>query len=287
MFHGIKAGGGDLNIHTGLYVPGTAFQELQVKSIVASQRPAILKGAYHSAEGVKQRVIIVDNEEVKAELKKLLLKPSTFKCGELGGDPIIDDYVRVIAVHGKELALSGRIITLAQRKQDFINLKKLYVDTLTCGFSSPNFCTTRHKKPTFMVAAVTGFAVGGLIGVISTSSLGVGFGLLAFIGRAIHQKLKPEIEAVESSWKDLCRLFDEHGLHCKDIRLLGHRTGDRAYLRDITSASDRKRARSCTSGARAQDEQLATFLRASPRKAMYEKVSGYQGDIVLLETATV
>lgn len=85
MFHGIKAGGGDLNIHTGLYVPGTAFQELQVKSIVASQRPAILKGAYHGAEGVKQRVIIVDNEEVKAELKKLLLKPSTFKCGVLGG----------------------------------------------------------------------------------------------------------------------------------------------------------------------------------------------------------
>lgn len=134
-------------------------------------------------------------------------------------------------MHGKELALSGRIITLAQRKQDFINLKKLYVDTLTCGFSSPNFCTTRHKKPTFMVAAVTGFAEGGLIGVISTSSLGVGFGLLAFIGHAIHQKLKPEIEAVESSWKDLCRLFDEHGLHCKDIRLLDHRTGDRAYLR--------------------------------------------------------
>ena len=60
----------------------------------------------------------------------------------------------VMAVHGKELALSDRIITLAQRKQDFINLKKLYAGTLTCGWASPNFCTTIHKQP--------GFVVGGL-----------------------------------------------------------------------------------------------------------------------------
>lgn len=266
-----------MNIQTGLYVPGTAFNKSQIESVVASQRPAILKGAYHGAAGVKQRVIIVDNEEVKKEFKKLLLNHSTFRSGICRAREKCDSHTSVMAVHGKELALSERIITLAESKQEFIKLKKLYIETQTYGDGRPKYCTSIHKQPTFKVAAISGLAVGLLTAALSTNSLALVLGLGAFIGRGIHQELKPEIETIESNWQDLCHLFDKHDLHCKDIRLLNHRSGDRVYLKDITSSSDRIRARCDTSGPRAQDEQLAAFLRSSPQNGVYEKVSGYQG----------
>ena len=279
-----------MNAHTGVYVPGTAFHEGHVGFIASTQRPALIEGAYHGTNGVKQRVIIVDNEKAKKEFKKGLLSLGRFDREMSGGFEGCDAIIDQLAEDGKKLALSGRIITLEERKQNFINLKKLYIGAPTCGAGSQKYLASCHKNRPFgvgLIAGLTGALVGAMaankvaavLGV-TASSVAVVSGLGVFVGGVIYQSLKPEILNYASGWQKLCEVFDEHGLHCKDIRLLSEEgSGDRVRLIDIHSALDRERARGDTSGPRAPDEQLAKCLRSSPRKAMYDEVSGYQGRI--------
>ena len=123
-----------MNIHTGVYVPGTAFYNSDVERVVAAQRCAIVKGAYRDAEGVKQRVIIVDNEVAKKELKKHLSDPSAFPPVLIPISDGVNFYPRSMAELGKQLAVSDRIITLAEGKKHSISLKKLYISSHTFVF---------------------------------------------------------------------------------------------------------------------------------------------------------
>ena len=268
-----------MNIHTGVYVPGTAFYESDVERVVTAQRPAIVKGAYRDAEGVKQRVIIVDNEVAKKELKKHLLDPSAYTPVLIRIVNGVNLYPHSMAELGKQLAVSDRIITLAERKKHSISLKKLYIDTKSSDVGSTQYNTDVHKQPTFNVASVAGLSMGVLACAIAGSSLGVAVatGLVTFLGRAIYQESQPAIKTIKSDWQELCHVFDKHGLYCRDIRILTDESGDRASVTDIESASDRRAARTDSGGVRALDEQLADCLRSSPRKGMYETVSGYQG----------
>ena len=268
-----------MNIHTGVYVPGTAFNNSDVERVVAAQRPAIVKGAYRGAEGVKQRVIIVDNEVAKKELKKHLSDPSAFPPVLIPISDGVNFYPRSMAEFGKQLAVSDRIITLAERKKHSISLKKLYIDTESCGVGSTQYKTRVLRQPTFNVASVAGLSMGVLACAIAGSSMGmaVATGLVTFLGRAIYQESRPEKKTIQSNWQELCGVFDKHGLYCRDIRIHTDESGDRAPIADIESASDRRAARTNPGGVRALDEQLADCLRSSPRKGMYETVSGYQG----------
>lgn len=268
-----------MNVQTGVYVPGTAFHAAHVEFIVSTQRPAIIEGAYHGTNGVKQRVIIVDNEEAKTEFKKSLLYLRRFYRKLSGGFEKRDAILAQLANDGKKLALSQRIITLEERKQNSISLKKLYIGAPTWGVGSQKYCTSCHKHRPFGVGLIAGLTVGALASAMTTSTLALVSGLGVFVGGVIYQTLRPAILNDESGWQKLCEVFDEHGLHCKDIRLLSEGSGDRVRLLDMHSASDRERARGDTSGPRAQDEQLAECLRSSPRKVMYGEVSGYQGRV--------
>ena len=268
-----------MNIHTGVYVPGTAFYNSDVERVVAAQRPAIVKGAYRDAEGVKQRVIIVDNEVAKKELKKHLLDPPAHVTVPIRIFNGINFYLCSMAELWKQLAVSDRIITLAERKKHSISLKKLYIDTESWGVGNTQYNTGVLRQPTFNVASVAGLSMGVLACAIGGSSMGVAVatGLVTFLGRAMYQESQPEIKTIESNWQELCHVFDKHGLYCRDIRILTDESGDRASVTDIESASDRRAARTNSGGVRALDEQLADCLRSSPRKGMYETVSGYQG----------
>ena len=268
-----------MNIHTGVYVPGTAFYNSDVERVVAAQRLAIVKGAYRDAEGVKQRVIIVDNEVAKKELKKHLLDPSAYGPVLIRVFNGVNFYPCSMAELGKQLAVSDRIVTLAERKKNAISLKKLYIDANSSEVGSTQYTTGVHKQPTFNVASVAGLSMGVLACAIAGSSTGVAVaaGLVTFLGRAIYQESQPERKTIESNWQELCRVFDKYDLYCRDIRILTDESGDRAAVADIESASDRRTARTNPGGVRALDEQLADCLRSSPRKGMYETVSGYQG----------
>lgn len=268
-----------MNIHTGVYLPGTAFYNLDVERIVAAQRPAIVKGAYRDAEGVKQRVIIVDNEVAKRELKKHLSNPSAYAPVLIRIFDGVNFYPCSMAEIGKQVAVSDRIITLEERKKHSISLKKLYIDTESLGVGSTQYKTGVLKQPTFNVASVAGLSMGVLTCAIAGSSMGmaVATGLVTFLGRVIYQESQPEKKTIKSNWQELCRVFDKHGLYCRDIRILADESGDRAPVADIESASDRRAARTNPGGVRALDEQLADCLRSSPQKGMYETVSGYQG----------
>lgn len=268
-----------MNAQTGVYVPGTAFHKAHIEFIVSTQRPALTEGAYHGTNGVKQRVIIVDNENAKTEFKKALLYLRYFYSELSGGFEGHDAILTQLANDGKKLALSQRIITLEERKQNFISLKKLYIGAPTWGAGSQKYCTSCHKHRPFGVGLIAGLAVGALASAMTTSTLALVSGLGAFVGGVIYQALRPDILDDESGWQKLCEVFDEHGLHCKDIRLLSEGSGDRVCLLDMHSASGRERARDDTSGLRSQDEQLAECLRSSPRKVMYGEVSGYQGRV--------
>ena len=268
-----------MNVQTGVYVPGTAFHKAHIEFIVSTQRPALTEGAYHGTNGVKQRVIIVDNEKAKIEFKKSLLYLRRFYRKLSGGFEGRDAFLNQVANDGKKLALSQRIITLEERKQHAISLKKLYIGAPTWGAGSQKYCTSCHKHRSFGVGLIAGLTVGVFASSMATSAVALVSGLGVFVGGVILQALRPEILNYESGWQKLCEVFDEHGLHCKDIRLLSEGSGDRVCLLDMHSVSDRERARDDTSGPRAQDEQLAECLRSSPRKVMYGDVSGYQGRV--------
>lgn len=268
-----------MNAQTGVYVPGTAFHTAHIEFIVSTQRPALTEGAYHGTNGVKQRVIIVDNEKAKTEFKKALLCFHRFYRKLLSGCEERDAILTQLANDGKKLALSQRIITLEERKQNFISLKKLYIGAPTWGAGSQKYCTSCHKYRPFGVGLIAGLTVAALASALTTGTPALVSGLVVFVGGVIYQASRPEILDYESGWQKLCEVFDEHGLHCKDIRLLSEGSGDRVRLLDMHSASDRQRARCDTSGPRAPDEQLAECLRSSPRKVMYGEVSGYQGRV--------
>ena len=62
-----------MDVLIGVYIPGEIFNKVRMEYIVHAQNPAISKGAQRpaicrDAEGVKQRVIIVDSDDVKASL---------------------------------------------------------------------------------------------------------------------------------------------------------------------------------------------------------------------------
>ena len=266
-----------MNAQTGVYIPGTAFHSKHVGFIASTQRPALIEGAYHGTNGVKQRVIIVDNEKAKTEFKKSLLDLHSYfrelSDGFEGRDAILDQ----LADDAEKLALSQRIITLEDRNLHFISLKKLYIGASTRGAGSQKYCASCRKDHPLCVGLIAGLTVGAVASAMATSIVAVVSGLVVFAGGVIFQALRPEILDYESGWQKLCEVFDEHGLHCKDVRLLSEGSGDRVRLIDIQSASDRERARGDTSGPRAPDEQLAECLRSSPQKVMYDEVSGYQG----------
>ena len=275
-----------MEVQTGVFIPGTYFYEPQIEFIVGVQWPAILKGAYSGAKGVKQRVIIVENEAIKEEFKKLLLSPSTYNSRvtpDIIGSEIHENTMVML---GRQLALSGRIVTLAERKEKCINLEKLYVDIITQVPGSKTYLAYYRKQSICKAASVDGLMMGAMAATMAVGSLdswplsikvAAVSGVLGFIGGAIHQWLKPEIETISFDWQELSSVFVEHDLYCRDIRILGNHSGDRVNLYDVTSASDRRRARNDSSGHLAADEQLAEHLRSLPQKGKFERVSGYQG----------
>ena len=277
-----------MEVQTGVFIPGTYFYEPQIDLIIGAQRPAILKGAYSGAKGLKQRVIIVENEAIKEEFKKLLLSPSVYTPGVTPDTIDSESHDNTAVMLRRQLALSDRIVTLEERKEKCNNLEKLYLDIMTQVSGSKTYTAFYRKQSICKAASVDGFTMGAMAATLAVASLdswpvSIGAtavsGVLGFIGGAIHQWLKPEIEAITFDWHELSSVLVKHQLYCRDLRILGNQSGDRVGLCDITSPSDRKRARNDSSGHFAAYEQLAEHLRSSPQKGKFKKVSGYQGTI--------
>lgn len=281
-----------MDVLIGVYIPGEIFNKVRMEYIVHAQNPAISKGAYHGKNGVKQRVIIVDSDDVKSQFVRLLLDRATFEYAvtrvefnlkEAEDDDKKKSHQDRMAELGQRLALSNRIVSLAEFKENHIKLAKLYLDVLSGGAGSEKYKTEIYQQPTLDPTSVPGSTMEFLndINVLSCGLLGnvvkvaEHFGVELFVVETYLDRT----ETVHSSWQEFRKVFDEHGLHCKDIRILSPESGDRVSVNLISSASDRKRARSDTSGPRAADEQLAECLRSSPYKDRYGTVSGYQGRI--------
>ncbi len=232
----------------------------------------------------KQRVIIVEDQKAKEDLKRSLLNPSSFNITLPGIMKTDENYQRTMSDFGKKL--SGRIITAAERKQQDIKLEKLYIEATSMGIGSQEFAVDYRKTPPLEAASLMGFTAGALAGGITAyagatyttvAKVAAAVGTATFATTAINQELATEIKTHTTTCNQMARKLISCELHCRDIRILSYNSGDRTAPRDITSAHDRERARNNPKDRLSFDEALANSLRIYPSAKRFENISGYQG----------
>lgn len=276
-------------INTGVFVPGTSFPPENLQVLIGNQIPALKKGAYTDTQGVKQRTIIVENEDAKRNLIKVLTEEQSYDLPlPQSRQRTNPEYRQGMLAYGRQL--TDRVITSEEYRQQQraggYSLNKLYIEAVSSGLGSESFFVPYEKMPPLKAAAITGAVTAGLTtvacslaGCSSSTSLKVGAGLgsAAFVAKLVDQELKPDVEDRTVTCQQLARKLSIQGLQCRDIRILSYNSGDRSYPTDITSQEARQRARTTPQDKRALDEGLAHALSLTASARMFGRVHGYQG----------
>lgn len=281
-----------MTINTGVYIPGHRFVPDQVVGLVGNQLVALRKGAYGDKQGVKQRVVIVEDDEAKVELQRMLGDVATFsRVADVDAETAAAGRMDVHTANQASI-LSGRVITAGeyntQKQEGGYCLQKLYIEALSRGCTVGAFGVFEPKEVPLKKGFITGAATGllasaacKLAGASGSTILkgGVAAAALGFGWGYISQSRKPDIEDTTVTTQDMAKTLDHKGLQCADIRILSYSSGDRSELYDITDPHDRQRARTTPADKLALDESMASAIaeRHPHGTGDYAIVQGYQG----------